>query len=89
MIKIVKAEFVVDYAIDLYFSNGKKGRCDFMEFVSRPGELAKPLKDVDYFKKFFLELGAICWKNGLELSASSLYKKLDQAHALKDVERAA
>lgn len=89
MIKIVKAVYVSGYTVELYFSNGKKGSFDFSDLVSRQGELVTPLKDTAYFQQFFLELGAICWKNGLEFSPSSLYRKLEQLHLLRNDDQAA
>ena len=38
--------------------------------------LTKPLHDTEYFKMFFLDFGALCWKNSLEFSADSLQKKM-------------
>jgi hypothetical protein len=46
--------------------------------IDRQTELVIPLKDTNYFSDFFLELGALCWKNGLELSAGSLNRKLQE-----------
>ncbi|WP_394753034.1 hypothetical protein [Crenothrix sp.] len=47
-----------------------------------------PLNDESYFKQFFLELGALCWRNGLELSPSNIHKKLadqQQLHSRNQV----
>jgi len=41
-----------------------------------------PLKDDEYFKQFFLELGALCWRNGLELCPDSIHQKLAEKHQL-------
>lgn len=82
MIKITKAIYKSDYFIELYFSDGKKGLFDASELVSRNTEMVHPLKDKHYFQSFFLELGALCWKNGLEFSPSSLYLKLKNANLL-------
>jgi hypothetical protein len=44
--------------------------------------LSRPLGDPDYFARAFIEAGALAWPNGLELSAPSLYRKLDEAGLL-------
>jgi len=52
------------------------GDYDLQALIDRQTELVKPLNDETYFKQFFLELGALCWRNGLELSPGSIHKKL-------------
>jgi len=49
-----------------------------MELVDRDADMAHPLKDLAFFADCFLELGAPCWRDGLELRASSLHRKLVQ-----------
>ncbi len=75
MIKIVNAQYLNDYVVKLEFSDNSFSNFDFSYLLEKNTELTNPLKDLDYFKSFFLELGAICWKNGLELSPESLYQK--------------
>ncbi|MGD0959630.1 MAG: hypothetical protein ABSB19_07475 [Methylomonas sp.] len=57
--------------------------------IDRQTELVIPLQDADYFSDFFLELGALCWKNGLELGAGSLYKKPQEQGKLRTCKQAA
>lgn len=38
------------------------------------------LNDDVYFKQFFLELGALYWPNGLELSPGNIHRKLAEQH---------
>ncbi len=75
MIKIIKATYLSGYTIKLNFSDNTFSDFDFSYLLSKNTELTKPLKDKEFFKSCFLELGAICWKNGLELSPSSLHQK--------------
>ena len=75
MIKITKATYLSGYTIKLNFNDNTFSDFDFSYLLSKNTELTKPLKDKEFFKSFFLEFGAICWKNGLELSPSSLHKK--------------
>ena len=76
MIKIVKAEYARDYRVDLTFSDGARGTYDAAALVTRATVLTRPLQDKARFREFFLELGALCWKNGLELSPAALYAEL-------------
>jgi len=89
MIKIIKAVYVEDYVVTLEFSDEKFTHYDFVSLVAKDGLLVQALKDKDYFKEFFLELGAICWKNGLELSPHSLYEKAKDTGLLFEVDSVA
>jgi len=89
MIKITKAVYIENYVIALEFSDEKYTHYDFSSLTQKEGSLVEPLKDESYFKEFFLELGAICWKNGLELSPHSLYQKSKDAGSLFEANSAA
>lgn len=65
------------------FSDGYGGEIDVLEFLNRDTALTAPLRDPSYFGRFFLELGALCWPNGLELSAGSLYRALERRGRLE------
>jgi hypothetical protein len=67
MIKIIRAQFVQQKILRLYFSDNSYGDYDLQPLIARQTELVTPLNDEQYFKQFFLELGALCWRNGLEL----------------------
>jgi len=77
-IKIVNAQHVGNKVIRLSFSDHSWGDYDLQPLIARQTELVLPLESEDYFSQFFLELGALCWKNGLELSPGSLYRKLQE-----------
>ena len=89
MIKIVKAEHLGQYRIRLTFSDGKQGEFDMAPLLSKDTALTQPLKIPETFKGFYLELGALCWKNGLELSPSALYQELQSAGKLNSEQHAA
>lgn len=88
MIKILHAEVISDHSVRLAFSDGSSGELDLTELLDRETEMVRPLKDPAFFADCFLELGALCWRNGLELSASSLHRKLAQSGALRRADAA-
>ena len=45
--------------------------------------MVRLLRDPAFFADCFLELGALCWRNGFELSASSLHRRLEEHGALR------
>ena len=83
MIKIIKATYKENYTIKLEFSDHHFSDVDFSYLLSHKTQLTNPLNEKSYFKDFFLELGALCWKNGLELSPSSLYQELKASGRLQ------
>jgi hypothetical protein len=82
MIKIVRAEHLRQKILRLYFSDNSWGDYDLQPLIDRRTELTLPLNDNSYFQQFFLELGALCWRNGLELSPGSIHRKLQERQQL-------
>ena len=75
MIKVVHAQWAGDRKVALAFSDGSDGVYDFASLLSKDTALTQPLRNEDMFKRLFLELGALCWPNGLEFSASKLHRE--------------
>jgi hypothetical protein len=78
MIKLVAADLVNDHEIRLRFSDDSSGVFDFSPFIEANTQMTAPLRDPDFFRRFFLELGALAWPNGFDLSAQSLQRRLDE-----------
>jgi hypothetical protein len=89
MIKLVHAKWIGDSKLSLAFSDGSQGIYDFNALLAKNTTLTLPLQDAVAFQRFFLELGALCWPNGLEFSASKLHSELASAGALLNAEHAA
>ena len=82
MIKIIQAQYVEKKVLRLYFSDSSYGDYDLQPLIDKKTELTLPLEDEVYFKQFFLELGALGWRNGLELSPSNIHRKLAEQQRL-------
>ena len=82
MIKIVAADYVNDHEIQLRFSDDSSGTFDFTPFLDAGTPMTEPLRDPAFFRSFYLEVGALAWPNGFDLSASSLQKRLDESGRL-------
>lgn len=89
MIKIVKAETIGQTQLRLTFSDSTQGDYDFAPLLAKETALTQPLKNPEIFKKHFIELGALCWKNGLEFSPASLHRDLQTAGKLTPAQQAA
>jgi hypothetical protein len=83
MIKLTRARHLRDFVVELEFSDATMGEYDFAPLAARDAPLAIALRDEAVFKAFFLELGALCWPHGLELSAASLHRRLEQLGGLR------
>ena len=70
VIKVLTCKPVADFKLALTFSNGESGVLDASIYLSKKqGSLLEPLKTSSYFQSCFVDAGALCWPNGLELSA--------------------
>lgn len=83
MIKITRAKWVCDRVLELEFSDGTAGEYDLAPVLARDTSLTRPLRNETEFRRFFLDLGALCWPNGLELSPSAIHERLRTAGKLE------
>jgi hypothetical protein len=75
MIKILEAHYMGHYRIELVFSDGQIGVFDVNTYLSiRTGSLLESLRQEAYLQRFFIDAGALCWPNGLELSPDRLHE---------------
>lgn len=70
MIKILRVRDAGNFELGVEFSDGAQGIFDGRALLSRQGPLLDPLRDGAYFSRAFVDAGALCWPNGLELSAT-------------------
>lgn len=89
MIKIIKAETLGQTLLRLTFSDGTQGDYDFASLLAKETVLTQPLKNPENFKDHFIELGALCWKNGLEFNPAALHHDLQISGKLTRVQQAA
>lgn len=74
MIKVIEARYLGKFQIAVVFSDGKEGAFDGSVLLQNNGSLLEPLRDENYFRRFFIDAGTLCWPNGLELSPARLYE---------------
>jgi hypothetical protein len=74
MIKVLTASYLDDYRVAVQFSDGKEGVFDGKRLLSRTGPLLEPLREESYFQRVFVDAGALCWPNGLELSPAYVHE---------------
>ncbi|MDA8793940.1 DUF2442 domain-containing protein, partial [Bacteriovoracaceae bacterium] len=52
--------------------NGKSYKYDMNFVITEQGAAIDPLKDIEFFKKVFIESGALTWPNGYEIHADTV-----------------
>lgn len=83
MIKLAAIEPKSASSVLLHFSDGTCGEFDFAPFIAANTKMTAPLADPAFFERCFIELGALAWPNGFDLSAESLHRKLEQVGGLQ------
>lgn len=71
-LEVVKAEYLNDYRIKLWFNNQVVKVVDLANSLNV--EVFRPLKDFEYFKRFTIKFNTIEWENGADLAPEYLYE---------------
>ena len=75
MIKVLNARCAGDFKLELDFSDHTHGVFDAGAYLAtRSGPLLDKLRNANYFARVFIDAGALCWPNGLELSPAKVYE---------------
>jgi len=72
MVGVAEARYVGGHALWLRFEDGVEGEIDFTDDLK--GRVFGPLQDLDLFKRFVVDGGALEWPNGADICHSVLYK---------------
>lgn len=82
MIKLLDVKPLKAHTLALSFSDHSQGVFDGATYLAtRQGPLLEALRDAAYFTRCFVDAGALCWPNGLELSAARLHELVGAAQA--------
>ena len=72
---VIEAVYIEEYTINLKFKNGKTGIVNLVDYISS-GEIFRPLKSIENFKKFSVDYGTLTWINGeIDIAPETLYEK--------------
>ena len=73
--KVLNARLTAPFVLEIDFSDHTQGVFDANAYLaSRAGPLLDKLRDATYFQRFFIDAGALCWPNGLEISPARLHE---------------
>jgi hypothetical protein len=68
---VVRAQYRGTYRIHVTFNDRSEGTIDFRRWLKGP--VFDPIKDLDYFRRFFVEGGTVAWPNGADIAPETLY----------------
>ena len=73
--RVIGAEHVHDFVIHFRFADGIEGDVDLEQELD--GEVFRPLRDPDYFRRFRVhpELHTLVWPNEADFAPEFLYEK--------------
>lgn len=74
---VVAAEYLSGYKIKITFDNGVARIADCAPWLK--GEVFEPLKDVEYFQRFFVDGWTVSWPNGADIAPETLYEESEPA----------
>jgi len=75
IINVIKAEYVSDYKINLWFNIGECILVDLKDTIFNDHrKIFQSLRDIEYFKNFSIIMNTITWENGLDLAPEYLYE---------------
>ncbi len=68
---VISADHRGDFRIHVVFNDGVEKTLDLRHWLDGP--IFEPLKELSYFKRFFLDGGTIVWPNGADIAPEALY----------------
>lgn len=82
MVKVVEVRPLDGFRLQVGFSNGREGVRDCADIVAETGSMVVPLRDPAFFRRVFIEYGALAWPNGYDIDPIALYREMEEAGAL-------
>jgi len=70
---VTHAEYRGGHRIHVTFNDGKSSTIDFVQWLEGP--IFEPLRDTEYFQRFFLDGGTVSWPNGADIAPETLYRQ--------------
>lgn len=69
---VVYAEHRGGHRLYVLFNDGSENTIDFARWLDGP--VFEPLRDVDFFKRVFVDGGTVVWPNGADIAPETLYE---------------
>jgi len=75
---VIKAEYRGGYRIHITFDDLSEATIDLEPWLKGP--VFEPLKDVAFFRRFFLDGWTVAWPNGADVAPETLYERALASH---------
>ena len=72
---VTSARRIRGFVIATRFDDGTEQHVDISQWFKGP--VFKPLKDPNFFRKFFIDAGTLAWPNGVDIAPEALYEAND------------
>jgi hypothetical protein len=69
---VVHAEHRGGFRVHVVFNDASENTIDFGPWLEGP--MFEPLKDPQYFQRFFVDGGTVVWPNGADIAPETLYE---------------
>ena len=76
---VIQAKYDGGFRIHLTFNDNLRGIVDLEGWLEGP--VFEPLKDQNYFQRFFLDGGTVVWPNGADIAPETLYEAVKRLPA--------
>jgi hypothetical protein len=80
--KVVEIKPAEGFKLAVRFNDGTGGVHDFSKLIAEPGPMIEPLRNEAYFKRVFIEHGALTWPNGFDIAPEWLRREMSKAKEL-------
>ncbi|HYM04918.1 MAG TPA: DUF2442 domain-containing protein, partial [Terriglobales bacterium] len=68
---VIRAEYRGGFRIHVTFNDNSEKTIDFRRWLDGP--VFEPLKSPEYFRRFFIDGGAVAWPNGADIAPETMY----------------
>jgi hypothetical protein len=76
---VIHARYDGGFRIHLTFNDNLQGTVDLESWLEGP--IFEPLKDQNYFQRFFLDGGTVVWPNGADIAPETLHEAVKRSRA--------
>ena len=75
---VLDAKYIKDHRVWIKFNDGKSGEIDLFQRLRNSPEdsVFKPLEDINYFRKFKINLDTLTWENEADFAPEFLHELL-------------
>lgn len=75
--RVAKVKAMPNYTLEVEFNDGTHGFVEMQEFIlSDKAGVFSALRNVDLFKKVYIEYGTVTWPGEIDLAPDAMYQEI-------------